>query len=59
MHAGHSEDEAKYYDERFQKGGYLVTVHTDEGRYNDARTVLQRHGADMHGAGTASSQIAP
>jgi len=50
IHAGLSEDEARYYDERFQRGGYLVTVHTDDARYNDARMVLQRDGADMHGA---------
>jgi hypothetical protein len=54
-HAGLSKDEAKYYDERFQQGGYLVTVHTDDARYNEARAVLQQHGADMHGAGTASA----
>jgi len=56
VHAGLSEDEAKYYDERFQRGGYLVTVKVDDGRYDDARMVLQRHGADIHGAGTASRQ---
>jgi hypothetical protein len=40
-HAGLSADEAQYYDERFQHGGYLVTAHTEESRANDAQTVLQ------------------
>lgn len=54
-HAGLSKDEAAYYDQRFQHGGYLVTVHTDDNHYDAARTVLQQHGADLHGAGTAAS----
>lgn len=61
-HAGLSKDEATYYDQRFQQGGYLVTVQTDDARYNDARMALQQHGADMHGAGTGTSSdptIAP
>jgi hypothetical protein len=57
-HAGLSKEEATYYDERFQKGGYLIVVQVDEGRYDDARGVLQRHGADMHGAGTAADSVA-
>lgn len=52
--AGLSEDEAKYYNERFQQGGYLLTVRTDDARYNDARMVLQQHNADMHGASTVA-----
>jgi len=55
-HAGLSKDEAKYYDERFQQGGYLVTVRVEEARYPDACALLQRHGADMHGAGTAAGR---
>ena len=51
IHAGVSEDEARYYDERFKGGGVLLTVRTDDGRYDDARGILQRHGADVRGAG--------
>jgi hypothetical protein len=59
LQAGLSDDEAKYYDERFQQGGYLVSVTTDDARYHDARQVLQHHGADMHGASTATSPAVP
>jgi hypothetical protein len=55
--AGLSKDEAEYYNERFQQGGYLLTVRSDDARYNDARLVLQQHGADMHGAGATTSGV--
>jgi uncharacterized protein (TIGR02271 family) len=54
VHGGVPEDEARYYDERFQQGGYLVTVRTDDGRYDDARRILEASGADMHGRPTAA-----
>jgi uncharacterized protein (TIGR02271 family) len=44
--AGVPEEDARYYDERFRQGGYLVTVHAD-GRERDARDVMARLGADM------------
>jgi hypothetical protein len=49
--AGVPEDEAHYYDERFRQGGILLTVHADDMRYDEARTIMQRHGADVHGRG--------
>jgi hypothetical protein len=49
--AGVPEDEARYYDERFHQGGILLTVHADDPRYDEARTIMQRHGADVHGRG--------
>jgi uncharacterized protein (TIGR02271 family) len=48
-HAGVPEDEARHYEERFKEGGYLVTVHTDERRYGDARAVLEQSGAETRG----------
>ena len=49
--AGVPEEEARYYDERFQKGGYLLTVRANDTEVEKARMVLQRHGADMREAG--------
>jgi hypothetical protein len=49
--AGVPEDEAHYYDERFRQGGILLTVRGDDMRYDEARTIMQRHGADVHGRG--------
>jgi hypothetical protein len=49
--AGVPEEEAHYYDERFQQGGILLTVHADDLRYDEARTIMQRHGAEVHGRG--------
>jgi hypothetical protein len=45
--AGVSEDEARYYDERFREGGVLVTVRADDGHYDDVRALLQQHGAHL------------
>jgi hypothetical protein len=47
--AGVPEDEARFYEERFSHGGYLVTVRTDEEHYAQARSVLQSCGAETHG----------
>jgi hypothetical protein len=52
--AGVPEDEARYYDERFRQGGILVTVRGDDMRYDEARTIMQRHGADVQGRGVAA-----
>lgn len=41
---GVPEDEARYYDTEFQGGGTLVTVKAD-GRYAEARSIMQRLGA--------------
>lgn len=48
VHAGLTEDEATYYDQRLHQGGYLLTVHTDEADPHNAREVLEHHGAEMH-----------
>lgn len=41
---GLPEEEAQYYEGEFQSGRTLVTVRTN-GRYNEAWSILQRHGA--------------
>jgi uncharacterized protein (TIGR02271 family) len=41
---GIPEDEAKYYEEEVRGGRTLVTVRAD-GRYDEARDILRRHGA--------------
>lgn len=41
---GIPEEEARYYEEEFQAGRTIVTVRT-ESRFDEARSVLQRHGA--------------
>ena len=51
MDAGVGREEAGYYEERFKEGGVLLTVRTDDGRYDNARAILQRHGGDVRGAG--------
>ena len=56
--AGVDEDTARYYDERFRAGGILVTVRTDDARYDDARAILAQQGADVHGQGTGPSGAA-
>jgi uncharacterized protein (TIGR02271 family) len=57
--AGVPEEEARYYNERMQAGGVLMTVRADDMEYAKARMILQRHGADMRdqdgGTATASS----
>lgn len=41
---GISGDEAEYYDKEFRAGRTVITVHTD-GRAEEARMILDRHGA--------------
>jgi hypothetical protein len=41
--AGVPEDEARYYDEEFRRGGIVVTVQA-RGRYDEARRLLHEHG---------------
>jgi uncharacterized protein (TIGR02271 family) len=53
--AGVPEEEARYYDERFQKGGYLLTVRADDMEADRARMILRRHHADMRDADAPSS----
>jgi hypothetical protein len=52
--AGVPEDEARYYDERFRTGGILMTVRTDDMRWADIRSIMERNGADMRGTGTGT-----
>jgi len=51
--AGVPHEDARYYDERFQKGGYLLTVRADDMEYDKARMILERHDGDVR-AGTAT-----
>ena len=53
--AGVPEEEARYYDERFRTGGILMTVRTDDMRWADIRSIMERHGADMRGTGTGTT----
>jgi len=47
--AGVPEDEAHYYQDEFESGRTIATVHAD-GRADEARTILRRYGAyDMSG----------
>jgi hypothetical protein len=41
---GIPEEEAKYYEDKFQSGQTLVTVQADE-RYDEARAILDRYGS--------------
>jgi hypothetical protein len=41
--AGIPEDEARYYDEEFRRGGIVVTVQA-RGRYDEARSIMIDHG---------------
>jgi len=47
IHAGVPEEDARYYEDRLKSGGYLLTVHTDDARYERARATLQRSGAEL------------
>ncbi len=49
VHLGVPEEEARFYDERIRQGGYLVTVRTNESRYDDARRILEAQGAETQG----------
>jgi len=40
---GIPEDEAKYYDEEFRRGGIVITAQA-RGRYDEARRILHEHG---------------
>src|SRR5829696_4220286 len=52
---GVPEDEAKYYNEEFESGRTLVTVKAD-GQYDEARRILQDHGAyDIENRGTTDT----
>src|SRR3954470_22036938 len=42
--AGVPEDEARYYDEEFRRGGIVVSVNAP-GRYREAITILREHGS--------------
>jgi hypothetical protein len=56
---GIPEEDAHYYEGEFQAGRTLVTVQVD-GREDDARAILQRHGAyerEMAEAGTGPATI--
>ncbi|MBI3967697.1 MAG: hypothetical protein HY329_18825 [Chloroflexi bacterium] len=52
IEAGVPEEEARYYDDRFREGGFLVTVTTS--REDLARSVLARNGAHIRGYEGAS-----
>jgi len=55
---GIPEEEAKYYHSEFEAGRAIVTVQAD-GRYDEARAIMQRHGAyDMSTRGAAASGTA-
>src|SRR5215204_5479303 len=47
IHAGVPEEDARYYEDRIKSGGYLLTVHTDDAHYPQARATLQRSGAEL------------
>jgi uncharacterized protein (TIGR02271 family) len=52
---GIPEEEARYYENEFNQGGILVTVKAG-GRYQEARTILQQHGAyDIENRGATTS----
>ena len=51
---GIPEDEAQYYDQEFEAGRAVVTVHAD-GRADEALTILRRHGGyDRSNRGSAT-----
>jgi hypothetical protein len=52
--AGVPEEEARWYNERFSSGGYLVTVRTDESGYGKARAILETAGAETSGQNVQS-----
>jgi uncharacterized protein (TIGR02271 family) len=49
VQAGVPEEEARFHEARFKQGGYLLTVHADDARFQDARLILERGGAELHG----------
>jgi len=53
--AGVPEDEARYYDEEFRRGGIVVTLQA-RGRYDEARRILHEYGGkDASRSGAAFS----
>ncbi len=51
-------DEAHLYEERFNKGGILVTVKSGTGRYGEAEQILRQAGAeDINMRGTGMSNV--
>src|SRR5262245_42997298 len=51
--AGVPEDEARYYEDEFRRGGIVVTVQA-RGRYDEARRVMHEFGGKDASMGTAS-----
>ncbi len=51
--AGVPEDEARYYDEEFRRGGIVVTIQA-RGRYDEARRILHEHGGSDATRGTST-----
>ncbi|SRR5579884_1995265 len=51
IHSGVDEERARYFEQRLREGGTLITVRTDDVRGEEARRILERHGADVHAAG--------
>jgi hypothetical protein len=58
VHAGMSEEEATYFDERLHHGGYLLTVQAGETASHNARQILEQHGADLYSRDTTASDAA-
>lgn len=50
--AGVPEDEARYYDEEFRRGGIVVTAHA-RGRYSEAMQILREYGGREASTATA------
>ena len=51
--AGVPEDEARYYDDEFRRGGIVVTVQA-RGRYDEARRIMHEYGGMDATRGTAT-----
>ena len=51
--AGVPEDEARYYEDEFRRGGIVVTLQA-RGRYDEARRILQEYGGREASGSTAS-----
>jgi uncharacterized protein (TIGR02271 family) len=57
--AGVPHEDARYYDERFQKGGYLLTVRADDMEYDKARMIMERHDGDVRAGNPTGATTAP
>ncbi|MGE3912544.1 MAG: general stress protein [Chloroflexota bacterium] len=55
--AGIPEDEARYYDTEFRRGGIVVTVLT-RNRYDEAREILREHGGREASTASTSTSYA-